>query len=144
MFATICVIVLCAVAIVVVQAEVYALFKGIQFGLKCKYNTVSERFTIAFIRYGWGSILWHEAACGRLGKKPAYRISIPAVAVWAIGVVHRGAEFQETPFAFSMATALGAATIVGIGFFAAAYGKAFVAARSELSTHQQAGTGYVY
>lgn len=144
MVATICVIVLCAAAMLVVQAEVYALLKAIEFGRKCKYNTVQERCIIATIRYAWGSVLWHEAACGRLGKKPAYRMSIPAVAVWATGVVHRGAEFQGTPFDFSMTTALGAATMVSICFFAAAYGKAFVAARSDISTHQHAGTGYVY
>jgi len=144
MFAIISVIVLCAVAVVVVQAEAYALLKGIEFGLKCKGNTAVERCNIAFNRYGWGSVVFHQAACARLGKKPAYRLEVPVALVWVTGVVYRGAEFQGTPFAFALTTAMGAAAIVGIGFFAAAYGKAFVAARSEVSTHQEQGTGYVY
>ena len=144
MFATICVIVLCAVAMVVVQAEAYALLKGIEFGIRCKYNTVSERCNIAFNRYGWGSLVFHQAACIRVGKKPVYRLEVPAALMLVAGVVHRGAEFQGTPFDFALTTAMGSAALVGIGFFAAAYGKAFVAARSEVSTHQEQGTGYVY
>ncbi|MFM9433555.1 hypothetical protein ACFDR9_000596 [Janthinobacterium sp. CG_23.3] len=79
-----------AVVMGVVSSEVYALLKAAEYGQKAKAMGVLKAgpMSVTTARYIWSSPLLHEFFYAEVGKKPAYRASIP-VCFWFTAVCFR-------------------------------------------------------
>lgn len=133
--------ILAAVVMAVVSSELYALLKAGEYAKSVESPEFwgMSRKSMAWARYLWASPLLHEFFCARLGTKPAYRTSIPFMILVTAVSFRQGFENIGfvTPTVLEVA---GIAMVISLSFFAAAYGKAFVAARKDVEQQTKDGT----
>ena len=72
MYAIITNMVLAAVALMVVQAETYAMLEAVAYARRVD-GALARKFRVGSARYEWASVIWHETSV----EKPAYSIVRP-------------------------------------------------------------------
>lgn len=137
MFEIIANVLVAAVVLVVVQAEIYALLSAVAYARRLKGSLV-RKLQIGSARYEWASVIWHEASV----EKPAYSISRPLAlflitVLTAVAVMDFGGMPADGPLALLMGLA------VSIGYFAKAYGASFAAHREYVAECQKQGTWHL-
>lgn len=139
MFANLVMFGILALVCAVVSSEVYAALKAVEYARKQSGLTLVRKASVAWARYQWASFLWHELFCDDIGKAPAYRVSTP-LAIWAgMMAAHVGAFYG---FGIEVAPwqMMGSSLATAAGFFVAAYGRGFLAAREDVARQVEQGT----
>ena len=139
MFANVLVFALMAFVMVIVSSEVYAALKAVQYAKQQQNVSMVNRLRVAVARYEWSSVLLHEFYHESVGKQPAYRASA-ILFVWAgVMAAHVGAVLG-LGLDVAPVVMMGSAFAAGVGFFAFAYGPAFLSRREDVTRQTQAGT----
>jgi hypothetical protein len=134
MYAIITNMVLAAVALMVVQAETYALLEAVAYARK-QDGSLMRKIRLGGARYEWASVLWHETSV----ERPAYSISRPLVLFLvtvfaAVALMDIAGLPGDGPLGMLMGLA------VSIGYFFRAYGASFTAHREHVAECQKLGT----
>lgn len=138
MYAIITNMVLAALALMVVQAETYAMLEAVAYARRVD-GAFARKFRVGSARYEWASVIWHETSMPSQGLKAAYSIMWPLALGMATFVAILAAMFFELlPADPSLAFMLG--TLTGVGFFGVAYGPSFAVSRTNVAEQQHAGT----
>jgi hypothetical protein len=118
-----------------VTMEVYAALKAFDYTRRLDGGSPRRRRSIAWSRYQWSSIVFHEAYCRSMKVDPAYRLEFIA-GVWALAMAAWGVGEILGMNQFSYLEMLNMQTATAAGFFIAAYGRSFLAHSREIAMHQ--------
>lgn len=137
MYAFIANMVLAAVVLMVVQAEVYAMLSAIAYARKMN-GSVVRKLQIGSARYEWASVTWHETSV----DTPAYSIMRPLALFLAtvFGAV-AAMDFAGLPGNGPLVMLMGLS--VSGGYFAKAYGASFAAHREYVAECQRQGSWHL-
>ncbi len=126
--------VLAAVVLMVVQAEVYAMLHAVAFARKWD-GSLAQKLLVGGKRYEWASVIWHETT----RVQPAYSV-IYTMVVWFGTFLAVGTAMEYGALPFDAALAASVSVLAATGFFGVAYGEAFGAHREKIAAEQFAGT----
>lgn len=137
MYAVITNVVLASVALMVVQAETYAMLEAVAYARRID-GSLARKFRVGSVRYEWASVIWHETSV----EMPAYSITRPlALFVATVFGAVTGMEFAGLPGNGPLTIFMGLA--VSGGYFVKAYGASFVAHREHVAECQRQGTWHL-
>ena len=142
MFANVLMFVVLALVMFVVSQEVYAMLKAVEYASKCDVS-IGSKCKAAVLRWLWSSIVLHELFMADMEKKPAYRVSVPLFVAFTMFALLTAVTTWSGVVELTAAQALLPSIAVGCGYFAVAYGKAFIAARKDVAQQTEDVTWYV-
>ena len=130
MFNQIAMVVVCALVMSLVQAEVHAMLSAVAYARKFD-GSLMQKLRIGAVRYNWASIVFSES--------DAYSFFGPVVSAFAVFVgLVAAMYFDVVPF--NPGTALSGALFTGVGYFGFVFGPAFAESRAVIEEHSKAGT----
>lgn len=135
MFAIIAMMLVSAIVMVVVQAEMYALLNAVAYARNQNDASLSQKLRLGSARYEWASVIWHETSV----EEPVYSLSRPLalfiVTEFAtVALMDYGLGAVDGPLALLMAL------MVSLSYFVKAYGASFAAHRELVAECQKQGT----
>ena len=127
-----------ALVAALVSSEIYSMLAAVGYARK-QNGSLLQKASLAYARYSWASVVFHEFYNENIKEKPAYRVSVPLF-IWAGMMATYVGVFYAAGVDVGADTAMGSSLATAALFFIGSYGASFSASRKNVAEQIQAGT----